>query len=158
MRAIVGHVVASHGGLRTRAGGHSWLGTGQTLAQQVQAMTVFSQGIPDASCTAHYGAYGRWRCYLGQYSAPFLEAPTLLLQNQIDEWQGFWNGFFNCKPPPPAAHRLQPHLRSRTLHFIAPPPQGVVPKRLFKSGRSAIGSFMHSRHARLPTRVALARS
>ena len=72
----------------TQPGGHSWLGRGQTLAQQAQAMSVFSQGIVDESCAAHYGKWGAWRCYLGQYAAPFLEARTLFLQNQIDEWQG----------------------------------------------------------------------
>jgi hypothetical protein len=59
------------------------------------AMTVYSQGLPDESCSQHFGQYGRWRCYLGQYSVPFVEATSLILQNQIDEWQGFWNGFFN---------------------------------------------------------------
>ena len=58
-------------------------------------MAVFSQGIVDESCAAHFGRWGAWRCYLGQYAAPFLEARTLFLQNQIDEWQGFWNGFFS---------------------------------------------------------------
>ena len=71
-----------------REDGHSWLGAGQTLAQQAQAMAVFSQGLPDASCSAYYGEWGSWRCYLGQYAAPFLETPTLFLQNQVDEWQG----------------------------------------------------------------------
>lgn len=79
-----------------RSDGHSWLGTGQTLAQQVQALVVYSQGQPDASCVAaHGGRFGAWRCYLGQYAAPFLEVPSLFLQNQVDEWQGFWNGFWN---------------------------------------------------------------
>ena len=77
-----------------RADGHAWLGTGQTLAQQAQAMYVFSAGVPDASCAAHYGRWGAWRCYLGQYGAAFLQTPSLFLQSQIDEWQGFWNGFF----------------------------------------------------------------
>lgn len=78
-----------------KADWHSWLGTGQTLAQQMQAMHSFTQGEPDASCAAFYGPWGAWRCYLGQYAAPHLASTTLFLQNQIDEWQGFWNGFFD---------------------------------------------------------------
>ena len=75
--------------------GHAWLGRGQTLAQQMQAMHVYTNGAPDASCAAFYGKWGAWRCFLGQYAGPHLTAPTLFLQNQIDEWQGFWNGFFD---------------------------------------------------------------
>ncbi|KAH8098265.1 pectin acetylesterase [Aureococcus anophagefferens] len=75
--------------------GHAWLGRGQTLAQQMQAMHVYTNGAPDASCAAFYGRWGAWRCFLGQYAGPHLTAPTLFLQNQIDEWQGFWNGFFD---------------------------------------------------------------
>ena len=82
-----------------KADWHSWLGTGQTLAQQMQAMVVFTSGSPDASCAAHYGRWGAWRCYLGQYAAPHLTSTSLFLQNQIDEWQGFWNGFFDCRRP-----------------------------------------------------------
>jgi hypothetical protein len=78
-----------------RKDGHAWLGPGQTLAQQMQAMLVFTQGLVDRSCAEHYGKYGAWRCYLGQYAAPFLETRSLFLQSQIDEWQGFWNGFFD---------------------------------------------------------------
>ena len=78
-----------------RGDGHSWLGRGQTLAQQAQAMHVFTRGIPDVSCAEHFGTWGAWKCYLGQYATPYLDATTLLLQNQIDEWQGFWNGFFD---------------------------------------------------------------
>lgn len=57
-------------------------------------MHAYSAGAPDASCAAHHGEWGAWRCYLGQYAAPFLGSTTLLLQNQVDEWQGFMNGFF----------------------------------------------------------------
>jgi hypothetical protein len=83
-------------------GGHSWLGPGQTLAQQAQAMHEYTAGQPDASCATHYGHWGAWRCYLGQYSAVHLESTTLLLQSQIDEWQGFWNGFFAFASEQPA--------------------------------------------------------
>ena len=75
--------------------GHAWLGRGQTLAQQMQALITYTGGSPDASCAAHFGRWGAWRCYLGQYAGPHMAAPTLLLQNQIYEWQGFWNGFFD---------------------------------------------------------------
>ena len=79
----------------TTSDSHSWLGRGQTLAQQAQAMSVWSQGQVDDSCAAAEGRWGAWRCYLGQYAAPHIQATTLVLQSQIDEWQGFWNGFFN---------------------------------------------------------------
>ena len=79
----------------TTSDSHSWLGRGQTLAQQAQAMYVWSQGQVDDSCAAAEGRWGAWRCYLGQYAAPHIQATTLVLQSQIDEWQGFWNGFFN---------------------------------------------------------------
>lgn len=76
------------------ADGHSWLGRGATLAQQAQAMQIYSDGVPNEDCAAKYGEWGAWKCYLGEYAAPHLRTTTLLLQNQIDEWQGFWNGFF----------------------------------------------------------------
>ena len=75
--------------------GHSWLGPGQTLAQQAQNMLGYTGGLPDESCVVAHGRWGAWRCYLGQYAAAHLSTPTLLLQSQIDEWQGFWNGFFS---------------------------------------------------------------
>lgn len=46
-------------------------------------MAVLSQGVVDASCAAHYGKYGLWRCYLGQYAAPYIEVTSLFLQNQV---------------------------------------------------------------------------
>ena len=58
-------------------------------------MYVWSQGQVDDSCAAAEGRWGAWRCYLGQYAAPHIQATTLVLQSQIDEWQGFWNGYFN---------------------------------------------------------------
>ena len=74
--------------------GHAWLGRGQTLAQQMQAMHVYTNGAPDASCAAFYGRWGAWRCFLGQYAGPHLTAPTLILQNQNDDCQSLKNDFF----------------------------------------------------------------
>lgn len=69
-------------------GTHGWLGAGTTLAQQAQNMLGYTGGLPDESCVrAAGGRWGAWRCYLGQYAAPHLQTPTLLLQSQIDEWQ-----------------------------------------------------------------------
>eukprot|EP00656_Telonema_subtile_P015437 TRINITY_DN18089_c0_g1_i1.p1 TRINITY_DN18089_c0_g1~~TRINITY_DN18089_c0_g1_i1.p1 ORF type:complete len:334 (-),score=53.36 TRINITY_DN18089_c0_g1_i1:166-1167(-) len=101
----------------SRSDGHSWLGPGQTLAQQAQAMFVYTQGIPDQSCADFHGEFGAWRCYLGQYSSRFMEAPTLLLQNQIDEWQGFWNGFFNYSTDP-QAYRYAAWFRRETRRTL----------------------------------------
>lgn len=75
--------------------GHAWLGPGQTLAQQMQALYMYTGGQVSKTCMGAFGKYGAWKCYLGQYAAPYLSFPTLFLQNQIDEWQGFWNGFYN---------------------------------------------------------------
>ena len=74
---------AADGGVAAAAG-HGWLGPGQTLAQQAQNMIGYTGGLPDASCAAHHGRWGSWRCYLGEYAAPHIVTPTLLLQSQID--------------------------------------------------------------------------
>eukprot|EP00658_Telonema_sp_P-2_P032362 TRINITY_DN23986_c0_g1_i1.p1 TRINITY_DN23986_c0_g1~~TRINITY_DN23986_c0_g1_i1.p1 ORF type:complete len:463 (+),score=96.44 TRINITY_DN23986_c0_g1_i1:96-1484(+) len=86
----------------SRGDGHSWLGTGQTMAQQMQSMLVYTRGLPDEGCSRALGEFGAWRCFLGQYGGRFVESKTLWLQNQIDEWQGFWNGFFNYSQDPRA--------------------------------------------------------
>lgn len=53
------------------------------LRLQVQAMAILSEGVVDASCASHFGKYGVWRCYLGQYAAPFIKVTSLFLQNQV---------------------------------------------------------------------------
>merc|ERR1712110_1343443 len=60
-------------------------------------MINYTYGLPDESCAAYYGKWGAWRCYLGQYASQHLESTTLYMQMQIDEWQGFWNGFTGWK-------------------------------------------------------------
>jgi len=94
---------ASNGSAATgflRPDGHAWLGPGQSLAQQMQGLFVYTGGVVGKNCAEAYGRFGAWKCYLGQYAAPYLSHPTLFLQNQIDEWQGFWNGFFNFAQDP----------------------------------------------------------
>lgn len=46
-------------------------------------MAILSEGVVDASCASHFGKYGVWRCYLGQYAAPFIKVTSLFLQNQV---------------------------------------------------------------------------
>merc|ERR1719318_1019024 len=56
-------------------------------------MIEYTQGVVDNSCATFYGEWGYWRCYLGEYAAQHVESTILIIQMQIDEWQGFWDGF-----------------------------------------------------------------
>lgn len=42
----------------------------------------------DAGCVAHYGGTGEeWKCFMAQYTAPFITTPAFFAQDLDDSWQ-----------------------------------------------------------------------
>jgi hypothetical protein len=56
------------------------------IYQYVANMQNVSASV-DASCIAAYAPAEQWRCFLAQYTAPFLSTPAFFAQDLDDSWQ-----------------------------------------------------------------------
>ena len=61
-----------------------------TTAMECTEQGIFRRGAkyweadPDPACAAHFAAGERWRCYLGEYVAPFIRTPMFIFQWKFD--------------------------------------------------------------------------
>ncbi len=57
--------------------------------QQFQKGVQLWNGIPNEACKEMYNDE-LWRCYLGEFLLPFIDAPILVRQDRVDWWQFLW--------------------------------------------------------------------
>ena len=68
------------------AGEHIMTGVFARVAA-FQNVTGGAAAHVNAACVAATPAAERWRCFMAQYTLPFMQTPTFIVNSMVDEWQ-----------------------------------------------------------------------
>ena len=116
--------------------------------------TTAAGSVNDA-CLAHYAPKGEaWKCFMAQYTLPFLQTPYFMTQDTVDSWQMPEILNLNCFPASCNVTELAQANRYRKDMLVALAPL-IDPPAMKKKKKKKNGGFItacwqhcHQNHAR----------
>ena len=85
-----------------RLGAHEGLDYRGELQYQWVAKAQNVSGAVNAACAAAHTGEDAWKCFMAQYTLPFIKTPYFIVNSFYDAWQ--WGAILAmpCGPGPPA--------------------------------------------------------